>query len=490
MSERFDAVILGAGPAGEVALNTLVNAGLRLALVENELIGGECTNWGCIPSKTLLRPPDLKGESTRAAGVATPDLGWSELSDYRDYMVSNHDDSKRVAGYEQRGVTVLKQRGEITGPGRVDVGGRTLEADAIVVATGADAVIPPIPGLAEAGYWTNREVTALTELPRSVVFIGGGVVAVELGQFLLRFGVEVTIVQGPPHLADREEPQVGELLEQILREDGADLRLGRRAVGVRAENGERVVELDDGSAARGEHVVVATGRRPRTQGIGLETVGIEAGAARYRDRRALPGGRGRVGDRRRDRSRHVHPRRQVPGPDRGRRHPRQAGLRRLPRRAAGRLHRPRGGCRRHVRGGRPRGRYRRRRRHHRPADLDRPPLHVRAGAARKARRRGRPRSKACWSAPGSSGHSPASGSTRPCSRSAPRCRSRSSWTRSRSFRPSRRRSGTRCARFPTTRPSSASTTARTPASRSRPRPERRSALPPLGKGREAATRWC
>jgi dihydrolipoamide dehydrogenase len=277
MSERFDAVILGAGPAGEVALNTLAKAGLKLALVENELIGGECTNWGCIPSKTLLRPPDLKGESVRAAGVATPALDWPKLSDYRDYMVSNHDDSKRVAGYEKRGVTVIKHRGEIAGPGRVSVDGRMLETDAIVVATGADAVIPSIPGLAEAGYWTNREVTALTELPASVVFIGGGVVAVELGQFLLRFGVGVTIVQGPPHLADREEPQVGELLEQILREDGADLRLGRRAVGVRVESGERVVELADGSEARGEHVVVATGRRPRTQGIGLEAVGVEPG---------------------------------------------------------------------------------------------------------------------------------------------------------------------------------------------------------------------
>jgi pyruvate/2-oxoglutarate dehydrogenase complex dihydrolipoamide dehydrogenase (E3) component len=277
MSERFDAVIIGAGPAGEVALNTLAKAGLTLALVEDELIGGECTNWGCIPSKTLLRPPDLKGESARAAGVATPALGWAELSDYRDYMVSNHDDSKRVANYQARGITVLKQRGEIAGQGRVRVDGRILETDAIVVATGADAVIPPIPGLAEAGYWTNREVTSLTELPASAVFIGGGVVAVELGQFLLRFGVRVTIVQGPPHLADREEPQVGELLEQILREDGADLRLGRRAVAVRVENGERVIELDDGTEARGEHVVVATGRRPRTQGIGLETVGVEPG---------------------------------------------------------------------------------------------------------------------------------------------------------------------------------------------------------------------
>src|SRR5205807_7285352 len=172
-------------------------------------------------------------------------------SDYRDYMVSNHDDSKRVAGYEERGVTVIKHRGEIAGPGRVSVDGRMLEADAIVVATGADAVIPPIPGLAEAGYWTNREVTALTEIPESVVFVGGGVVAVELSQFLARFGARVSIVQGPPRLADREDPRIGELLGALLQADGVRLVLGRRAVAVRVDGGEKVVELDDGTEVRG-----------------------------------------------------------------------------------------------------------------------------------------------------------------------------------------------------------------------------------------------
>ena len=275
MSDRFDAVILGAGPAGEVAVNTLARAGLELALVEEELIGGECTNWGCIPSKTLLRPPDLKGEASKAAGVEMPALDWPRLSAYRDYMVSGHDDAKRVARYEGRGITVLKERGTIVGPGRVVVGGRTLETDAIVVATGADAVIPPSPGLIDAGYWTNREVTSVTEIPESVVFIGGGVVSVELGQFLARFGTHVAIVQGPPRLADREDPRIGELLGEILEADGIELLLGRRAVGVRAEDGEKVVELDDGGEARGARLVVATGRRPRTQGIGLESVGIE-----------------------------------------------------------------------------------------------------------------------------------------------------------------------------------------------------------------------
>jgi dihydrolipoamide dehydrogenase len=277
MSERFDVVVLGGGPAGEVAVNTLLKAGKRIALVESELIGGECTNWGCIPSKTLLRPAELHGQSARSAGIDAPELDWRDLSDYRDYIVSNHDDAKRVAGYEKRGVTVIKTAGEMAGPGRVEAGGRSLEADAIVVATGAEAVIPPIPGLAETGYWTNREVTALKEIPKSAVFVGGGAVAVELSQFLARFGCAVTIVQGPPRLADREDPQIGELLGKILEEDGIRLVLGRRAVAVRSDGDEKVVELDDGGEARGAEIVIATGRRPRTQGIGLESVGVEPG---------------------------------------------------------------------------------------------------------------------------------------------------------------------------------------------------------------------
>src|SRR5262245_14548848 len=166
MENGFDVVILGAGPGGEVAVNTMLRAGKRVALVESELIGGECTNWGCIPSKTLLRPPDLKGETNRAGGVATAQLHFERLAEYRDYMVSNHDDARRIASYESRGVTVVKAEGTIVGPGRVEAGGRTLQGEAIIVATGAEAVIPPIPGLREAGFWTNREATALSELPR------------------------------------------------------------------------------------------------------------------------------------------------------------------------------------------------------------------------------------------------------------------------------------------------------------------------------------
>ena len=275
MLDRYDVVILGAGPGGEVAVNTLVKAGKRIALVEELVIGGECTNWGCIPSKTLLRPPELKGESERAAGVEPPRLNFERLAEYRDYMVSHHDDSRRIANYEGRGVTVVKAPGTIVGPGRVEANGGVLEADAIVVATGAEAVIPPIPGLQEAGYWTNREATDITELPGSAAFIGGGVVSVELAQFLARFGVRCTIIG--PSLAAREDPAVGERLAEILEEDGIELRIGPKAEAVRREGSERVVALDSGDEVRADVVVVAVGRRPRTRGLGLENVGIQPG---------------------------------------------------------------------------------------------------------------------------------------------------------------------------------------------------------------------
>jgi pyruvate/2-oxoglutarate dehydrogenase complex dihydrolipoamide dehydrogenase (E3) component len=275
MSERFDVVIVGGGPGGEVALNTLAKEGLRIALVEGELIGGECSNWGCIPTKTLLRPTELQGKSMRAAGIMTPGLEWPELSAYRDFMVSNHDDSTKVARYEGRGITVVKEWGRLAGPGRVEANGRVLEGEAVIVATGSEAVVPPIPGLVEAGFWTNREATELTEIPASAVVVGGGAVGIELAQFLARFGSRVTLVQGADRLAERETPEIGDYLFEILTADGIDVLLGVHAQAVRRENGRRIVELDDGSEAAGDVLTMAVGRRPRTQGLGLEAVGIE-----------------------------------------------------------------------------------------------------------------------------------------------------------------------------------------------------------------------
>jgi len=275
MTDHFDAVILGAGPAGEVAVSALADGGLRCALVEQELIGGECTNWACIPTKTLLRPPEAQHASARVAGVSKPELEWSRIAEYRDWMTRNLDDSNAISDYESRGITVVKGAGRLAGPGRIEVDGRMLETEHVIVATGSEPIIPPIDGLEDAGYWTNREATQLKELPASAVVIGGGPVGIELAQILSRFGARVTIVEIFERLLSRETPEVGELIANALEEEEIVLRVGRRAVEVRREDGERVVRFEEGEEVRAEVVVVAGGRRPRTKGIGLETVGIE-----------------------------------------------------------------------------------------------------------------------------------------------------------------------------------------------------------------------
>ena len=277
MDERFDVVVIGTGPAGEVAVSRLTAQGLRVALVERELIGGECAYWACIPSKTMLRPPEARFQARRTAGTDDPGLRWLQVAEYRDFMIRNLDDSGQVDGYERQGVTVVKGRGRIAGPGLVEVvgGGGRLQTDRIIVATGSDSAIPPIEGLEQAGYWTNREATTLKELPESIVILGGGPVGVELGQFFARFGTSVTLVQAADRLVNREDPAVGTLILDVLREEGIDVRLGARAERVRVEDGRRVVTLDDGQEVTGRELLIATGRRPRVEGIGLESVGIE-----------------------------------------------------------------------------------------------------------------------------------------------------------------------------------------------------------------------
>ena len=277
MAERFDVAILGAGPAGEHAANALVGAGRRVLLIERELIGGECSNWACIPTKTLLRPTEVRGESERAAGTAPAGLLWPELDGYRDYMTSAGDDSARAKGYEDMGVTVVRGTGRLNGPGRVLVDGEDFEAEQILISTGSDPFIPPIEGLKKAGYWTNREATALHEIPASAVIVGGGPVGVELAQFLHRFGTRVDLVQGGPRLVPREDERVCELLTDALREAGIEVHLGAHAQSVRREGSERVLSLADGRELRGEQLIIAVGRRPRSRDIGLETVGVDPG---------------------------------------------------------------------------------------------------------------------------------------------------------------------------------------------------------------------
>ncbi len=258
MSEQFDVIVIGAGPGGEVAADRLYRGGMRVAVIERELIGGECAYWACIPSKTLIRPTTAVAEAGHVAGVITPAITWEQVAAYRDEIIRHLDDSRQVQSYADQGITFIRGEAHLTGPGRVEVAGRALEAPYVI----------------EAGYWTNREATTFEQVPKSIVILGGSAQGIELGQMLRRYGAEVTIVQHAAHLLDREEPEVGDLLAEQLRAEGVKLHLGRAAIRVvRATDGARVVHLDDGTVARGQELLVATGRTPRTGGLNLEAVG-------------------------------------------------------------------------------------------------------------------------------------------------------------------------------------------------------------------------
>lgn len=276
MAEKFDAIILGMGPGGEEVAGRLLKADKKLAVVERELLGGECAYWACIPSKTLIRPPEVKSEATRAFGTDTPELYLKDIFDYRDYIIRNLDDSGEVESYEKKGATVVRGEGRLGGPGRVEVNGDTLEAEHIVVATGSASNVLPIEGIEDVTVWTNREATTTREVPERAVIVGGGPNGIETSQWLSRLGSQVTLVQSPDTLINREDPKVSEIIRPILEEEGIDVRLGRRVEKARQEgNGSAVVTLDDGEEIQTDVVIAVAGRTPRVEGIGLESVGVE-----------------------------------------------------------------------------------------------------------------------------------------------------------------------------------------------------------------------
>lgn len=277
MSEQFDVVVLGAGPGGRAAAGALVGEGASVAMLEGELVGGECPFWACIPTKTLLRPVEARDEAKKVPGMDAPDPRWSDVREYRDYINSGLEDGAKVKAYEEMGVEVIKEHGEITGPGRVRGGERELEAENIVIATGTLSAVPPIEGLDQVDYWTNREASAMDEVPASTVVLGGGPVGIEFAQMLSRYGSEVTLVEGADRLLSREEPSISELLTELLREEGIDVRLGTRAETVASDGdgGVRVTTASDELSA--ERLLMAVGRAPRVEGIGLDAVGIEPG---------------------------------------------------------------------------------------------------------------------------------------------------------------------------------------------------------------------
>ncbi|HEX9824877.1 MAG TPA: NAD(P)/FAD-dependent oxidoreductase, partial [Actinomycetota bacterium] len=262
--------------AGEAVTAAAGALGGSVAAVEKELVGGECAFWACMPSKTLL---DVAHR--RRVGA---DLPWKHASDRRDWMISREgidypDDASHV-GRLPEGTELVRGTARVTGPGSVEVttadgGPRSLEARSIIVAAGATPVIPPIPGLADAGFWTSRDGTSLRELPSSIVVLGGGPVGVELAQVYARFGAKTTIVEGAPRLLQRDHPNSSRALTEQLEEEGVEVRTGVRAAGVERGGAGRRVSLSDGSTVEGAELLVAVGRRPASlRDLGLEEAGV------------------------------------------------------------------------------------------------------------------------------------------------------------------------------------------------------------------------
>jgi len=287
---EFDVVVIGAGVAGEVAAGRLGENGLSVAIVEDRLVGGECSYYACMPSKALLRPVELVREVARVPGLEIGPIDVAAVLSRRDEVVAHLDDAGQVPWLEARGVTLVRGRGRLDGERTVVVDGEQLMArKAVIVATGSSALVPDIEGLREAGPWTNIEGTTATEVPSRLAILGGGVVGVELGQAWAAFGSTVTLVHRGERLIEREEPFAGAQVLQSLREGGVDVRLGRSAVKV-SRPGAVVIELDDGTVIEADEVLAAFGRRPGTAGIGLETIGLaEDGPLVVTDDLRVPG---------------------------------------------------------------------------------------------------------------------------------------------------------------------------------------------------------
>lgn len=279
----FDVIILGAGPAGEVAAGKLASGGLNVAIVEPELVGGECSFWACMPSKGLLHPDQALGEARRTAGAREAVSGGVDVAAAlarRDEIIHDLDDAAQLPWLERQGITLLRGTGVLDGDKRVLVDGQPHTATrAVIVATGSTATLPSsIEGLAEAAPWTNREATTAKAAPASLIVLGGGPVGSELAQAWRTLGSAVTLVEGGPRVLGREEPFASAEVEKTLRDQGIEVHTGTHVTKVaRGADGTITATLDGGATLTADELLVALGRTPRTEGIGLERLGLEGG---------------------------------------------------------------------------------------------------------------------------------------------------------------------------------------------------------------------